>query len=60
MDYKKGFARLFCKVDFWEILSITRNLFYYLLFRTENKIEYKNIVYGSVKTRYILNQMTKQ
>jgi hypothetical protein len=31
------------KNDYWEILSITTNLFYYYLFRTEDKINYKTI-----------------
>jgi hypothetical protein len=30
------------KNDYWDILSITTNLFYYFLFRTEYKINYKN------------------
>ncbi len=29
------------KNDYWEILSITTNLFYYYLFRTEETINYK-------------------
>ena len=29
------------KNDYWEILSITTNLFYYHLYRTEDKINYK-------------------
>jgi len=31
------------KNGYWEILSITTNLFYYYLFRTEDKINYKKI-----------------
>ena len=31
------------KNDYWEILSITTNLFYYYLFRTEETINYKKI-----------------
>jgi len=31
------------KKDYWEILSITTNIFYYYLFRTEDKINYKTI-----------------
>ena len=30
------------KSDYWDILSITTNLFYYYLFRTEETINYKN------------------
>ena len=29
------------KNDYWEILSITTNLFYYYLFRTDETINYK-------------------
>jgi hypothetical protein len=31
------------KNDYWEILSITTNLFYYYLFRTGETIKYKKI-----------------
>ena len=31
------------KNDYWETLSITTNLFYYYLFRTEETINYKKI-----------------
>ena len=31
------------KNDYWEILSITTNLFYYYLFRTDETINYKKI-----------------
>ena len=29
------------KNDYWNILSITTNLFYYYIFRTDDKINYK-------------------
>ena len=31
------------KSDYWDILSITTNLFYYYLFRTDETINYKKI-----------------
>ncbi len=29
------------KNDYWQILSITANVFYYYLFRTEDKLDYQ-------------------
>jgi hypothetical protein len=37
--YKKALQG--SKNDYWDILSITTNLFYYYLFRTDEKINYK-------------------
>jgi hypothetical protein len=39
--YKKALQGLGFKNDYWEILSITTNLFYYYLFRTDKTINYK-------------------
>jgi hypothetical protein len=39
--YKKALQG--SKNDYWEILSITTNLFYYCLFRTDETINYKKI-----------------
>ena len=39
--YKKALQG--SKNDYWEILSITTNLFYYYLFRTDETINYKKI-----------------
>ena len=39
--YKKALQG--AKYDYWDVLSITTNLFYYYLFRTEETINYKKI-----------------
>jgi hypothetical protein len=39
--YKKALQGSKC--DYWDILSITTNLFYYYLFRTDETINYKKI-----------------
>ena len=39
MDFKKALQG--SENDYWEILSITTNLYYYYLIRTEETINYK-------------------
>ena len=42
------------KSDYWDILSITTNLFYYYLFRTDETINYKKFCLCSEKIPYII------
>jgi hypothetical protein len=42
--YKKALQG--SKIDYWDILSITTNLFDYYLFRTEHKISFKKLANG--------------